>query len=49
MLQALYGKTDSFVRAVADFALANADQNERDHAVPRAAADSGRTQAQEGM
>jgi Uncharacterized protein conserved in bacteria (DUF2252) len=47
-IAAYLGKSDSFVQAVADFATSYADQNERDHAALREAADSGRIQAQEG-
>jgi uncharacterized protein (DUF2252 family) len=42
------GKSDRFDRAVADFALAYADQNERDHAALCAAVKSGRLPADEG-
>ena len=42
------GKNDVFDRAVADFAIAYADLNERDHAALRKAVDSGRITANEG-
>ena len=43
------GKSDSFDRALAEFAVAYADQNERDHAAVRQAADEGRTAVREGL
>ena len=43
------GKGDSFDRALAEFAVAYADQNERDHAALRKAADQGRIPVQEGL
>jgi len=43
------GKGDAFDRALADFAVAYADQNERDHAELRKAADEGRISVQEGF
>jgi len=43
------GKGDSFDRALAEFAVAYADQNERDHAALRQAADEGRIPVQEGL
>jgi uncharacterized protein (DUF2252 family) len=43
------GKGDTFDRALAEFAVAYADQNERDHAALRKAADEGRIQIQEGL
>jgi len=43
------GKGDSFDRALAEFAVAYADQNERDHAALRKAADEGRTPVEEGL
>jgi len=43
------GKSDSFDRALAEFAVAYADQNERDHAALRQAADGGRIAVQEGL
>jgi uncharacterized protein (DUF2252 family) len=43
------GKGDSFDQAVADFATAYADQNERDYAAFAAAVDSGRLVAQTGV
>ena len=42
------GKSDVFDRAVADFAIAYADLNERDHAALREAVDSGNIKAEEG-
>ena len=44
---AYLGKSDRFDRAVADFAVAYADQNERDHAALCAAVKSGRLPADE--
>jgi uncharacterized protein (DUF2252 family) len=43
------GKGDTFDRALAEFAVAYADQNERDHAALRTAADEGRIPVQEGL
>ncbi len=43
------GKSDSFDRALAEFAVAYADQNERDHAAVRQAADQGRIAVREGL
>jgi uncharacterized protein (DUF2252 family) len=43
------GSTDSFDRAIAAFAEAYADQNERDYAALREAVDSGRVTAQTGL
>jgi uncharacterized protein (DUF2252 family) len=43
------GKSDSFDRALAEFAVAYADQNERDHAALRQAADGGRIAVREGL
>jgi hypothetical protein len=43
------GKSDSFDRALAEFAVAYADQNERDHAALRQAADERRISVQEGL
>ena len=43
------GKADTFDRALAEFAVAYADQNERDHAALRKAADEGRITVQEGL
>jgi uncharacterized protein (DUF2252 family) len=43
------GKGDTFDRALAEFAVAYADQNERDHAALRKAADEGRIPVQEGL
>ena len=43
------GKSDTFDRALAEFAVAYADQNERDHAAMQKAADEGRITVQEGL
>jgi uncharacterized protein (DUF2252 family) len=43
------GKGDTFDRALVEFAVAYADQNERDHAALRTAADEGRIPVQEGL
>jgi uncharacterized protein (DUF2252 family) len=43
------GKGDTFDQALAEFAVAYADQNERDHAAFRKAADEGRITVQEGV
>jgi uncharacterized protein (DUF2252 family) len=43
------GKGDTFDRALAEFAVAYADQNERDHAALRTAADEGRIPVEEGL
>ncbi len=43
------GKGDAFDRALAEFAVAYADQNERDYAALRQAADDGRIAVQEGL
>jgi uncharacterized protein (DUF2252 family) len=43
------GKGDTFDRALAEFAVVYADQNERDHAALRTAADEGRIPVQEGL
>jgi uncharacterized protein (DUF2252 family) len=43
------GKGDAFDRALAEFSVAYADQNERDHAALRKAADEGRIPVQEGF
>jgi uncharacterized protein (DUF2252 family) len=43
------GKGDAFDRALAEFAVAYADQNERDHAALRQAADEGKITVQEGL
>ena len=43
------GTSDSFDRALATFAEAYADQNERDYAALKAAADSGRIEVQTGL
>jgi hypothetical protein len=47
-MAAYLGKSDSFDRALASFAEAYADQNERDYATLRAAVDSGRLRADVG-
>jgi uncharacterized protein (DUF2252 family) len=47
-ISAYLGKSDSFDRALASFAEAYADQNERDYATLRAAVDSGRLRAEVG-
>ncbi len=46
---AYLGKRDTFDEAVADFAAAYADQNDKDHARLRAAIDEGRVEATEGV
>jgi uncharacterized protein (DUF2252 family) len=43
------GKSDTFDRALAEFAVAYADQNERDHAALQKAADDGRITVLEGL
>jgi uncharacterized protein (DUF2252 family) len=43
------GKGDTFDRSLAEFAVAYADQNERDHAALRKAADEGRIPLREGL
>ena len=43
------GTSDAFDRALATFAEAYADQNERDYAALKAAADSGRIEVQTGL
>ena len=48
-IAAYLGKSDRFDRAVADFAVAYADQNEKDHAALRAAVNAGRILADEGV
>jgi uncharacterized protein (DUF2252 family) len=48
-LASYLGKGDGFDRALVEFAVAYADQNERDHAALRHAADEGRIQVQEGL
>ena len=48
-LAAYLGGKDTFDQAVADFAVAYADQNERDHAALQAAADSGSVTATMGV
>jgi uncharacterized protein DUF2252 len=47
-IAAYLGKTSRFDNAVADFAEAYADQNERDHSALAAAVSDGRVQAQSG-
>ena len=49
VLEPYLGKSDSFDRALAEFAVAYADQNERDHAAVRQAADEGRIAVREGL
>jgi uncharacterized protein (DUF2252 family) len=48
-IAAYLGKSDTFDNAIADFAEAYADQNERDHAELTAAAASGRIEAVSGL
>ena len=48
-IAAYLGKGDAFDRAIADFAAAYADQNERDYEAFAAAVDSGRLAAQTDM
>ena len=48
-IAAYLGGSDTFDRAVADFAETYADQTERDHAVLADAVASGRVQAQMGI
>jgi uncharacterized protein (DUF2252 family) len=48
-IAAYLGRRDTFDRAIADFAVAYAEQNDRDHALLRTAIDEGRIQAQEGV
>jgi uncharacterized protein (DUF2252 family) len=43
------GKGDAFDEALGEFAIAYADQNERDHAALRKAADEGRIEVKEGV
>ena len=43
------GKSDAFDNAIADFSVAYADQNERDHQAMVGAVKSGRLAAQEGV
>ena len=43
------GKADVFDRAVAEFSRAYADQNDKDHAALRQAADDGRIKIEEGL
>ena len=48
-IAAYLGSSDVFDRAIADFASAYADQNERDHNALAAAAASGRVTAERGV
>jgi uncharacterized protein (DUF2252 family) len=48
-LASYLGKGDTFDRALAEFAVAYADQNERDYATLKAAAKEGRIKVQEGL
>jgi hypothetical protein len=48
-IAAYLGKSDTFDRALADFAEAYADQNERDYAALEAAERTGRIEAQRGV
>jgi uncharacterized protein (DUF2252 family) len=48
-IAAYLGKKDAFDRAIADFSIAYADQNERDFEAFTAAVDSGRLEAQTGL
>ena len=48
-IAAYLGNSDSFDRAIAEFAASYADQNERDYAALNEAADSGRVLAQRGV
>ena len=48
-IAAYLGRRDTFDRAIADFAVAYGDQNEKDHALLRTAIDEGLIQAQEGI
>jgi uncharacterized protein (DUF2252 family) len=48
-IAAYLGRQDAFDQAVADFSVAYADQNERDHAALRSAVDQGRITATEGI
>jgi uncharacterized protein (DUF2252 family) len=48
-LASYLGKRDTFDRAIADFSVAYADQNERDYALFAAAVESGRLTAQTGV
>ncbi|MFZ0530492.1 MAG: DUF2252 family protein, partial [Propionicimonas sp.] len=43
------GEHDTFDHAIAEFAAAYADQNDKDHATLRAAIDQGRVPASEGV
>ncbi len=46
MLSGYMGKSDAFDEAIADFSMAYADQNEKDHAALRRAIRAGRVKAQ---
>jgi uncharacterized protein (DUF2252 family) len=48
-LASYLGKADTFDRALAEFAVAYADQNERDYAALKAAADEGRITVEAGL
>ena len=48
-IAAYLGKSDVFDRALATFAEAYADQNERDHAVLKDAVEEGRVRAETGV
>jgi uncharacterized protein (DUF2252 family) len=48
-ISAYLGSNDAFDRAIASFAEAYADQNERDYAALKAAAESGRIQVESGL
>ena len=48
-IAAYLGKSDAFDRAIADFATAYADQNERDYQALVDAVNSGRLEAQTGL
>jgi len=48
-IAAYLGKADTFDKAIADFSVAYADQNEQDYAAFRTAVETGRLQAQTGV
>ena len=48
-ISAYLGKSDAFDNAIAEFAIAYADQTERDHQALAAAVKSGRIQAETGL
>jgi uncharacterized protein (DUF2252 family) len=48
-IAAYLGKKDTFDNAIAEFAVAYADQNDKDHAALRTAIDEGRVTAKEGV